>query len=280
MLTAFTLSVGENIGSSTFMAGIGKAVNDYQNYKQLGFTKGLEKQTKSMVSAFVPTGVRQAMKLVNEDNNKIAITIDEYITKNLYDASLPKDYDLLGDEIERFGLISFRKEDPIRNEILNSGVELNKVDRRFSYQEDGLSTSIEYTSEELSFMKQRSGKYFKEILGQVFTKDEYNDPTLDQYVKHEYIKKAHAAAKSAAKADLLFNSDDSSEDYIEYPEYIVDDEQMEITVDALGAYDKSLDLRGRIQSEIRSNLLNEIRTKQQGQPLSQAEDQYFQTIEE
>ncbi len=280
MLTAFTLSVGENIGSSTFMAGIGKAVNDYQNYKQLGFTKGLEKQTKSMVSAFVPTGVRQVMKLVNEDNNKIAITIDEYITKNLYDASLPKDYDLLGDEIERFGLISFRKEDPIRNEILNSGVELNKVDRRFSYQEDGLSTSIEYTSEELSFMKQRSGKYFKEILGQVFTKDEYNDPTLDQYVKHEYIKKAHAAAKSAAKADLLFNSDDSSEDYIEYPEYIVDDEQMEITVDALGAYDKSLDLRGRIQSEIRSNLLNEIRTKQQGQPLSQAEDQYFQTIEE
>ena len=280
MLTAFTLSVGENIGSSTFMAGIGKAVNDYQNYKQLGFTKGLEKQTKSMVSAFVPTGVRQAMKLVNEDNNKIAITIDEYITKNLYDASLPKDYDLLGDEIERFGLISFRKEDPIRNEILNSGVELNKVDRRFSYQEDGLSTSIEYTSEELSFMKKRSGEYFKQILGQVFTKDEYNDPTLDQYVKHEYIKKAHAAAKSAAKADLLFNSDDSSEDYIEYPEYIVDDEQMEITVDALGAYDKSLDLRGRIQSEIRSNLLNEIRTKQQGQPLSQAEDQYFQTIEE
>jgi len=280
MLTAFTLSVGENIGSSTFMAGIGKAVNDYQNYKQLGFTKGLEKQTKSMVSAFVPTGVRQAMKLVNEDNNKIAITIDEYITKNLYDASLPKDYDLLGDEIERFGLISFRKEDPIRNEILNSGVELNKVDRRFSYQEDGLSTSIEYTSEELSFMKQRSGKYFKEILGQVFTKDEYNDPTLDQYVKHEYIKKAHAAAKSAAKADLLFNSDDSSEDYIEYPEYIVDDEEMEITVGALGAYDKSLDLRNRIQSEIRSNLLNEIRTKQQGQPLSQAEDQYFQTIEE
>ena len=55
---------------------------------------------------------------------------------------------------------------------------------------------------------------------------------------------------------------------------------MEITVGALGAYDGSLDLRGRIQSEIRSNLINEIRTKQQGQPLSQAEDQYFQTIEE
>ena len=46
------------------------------------------------------------------------------LQKNLYDASLPKDYDLLGDEIERFGLISFRKEDPIRTEILNTGVEI------------------------------------------------------------------------------------------------------------------------------------------------------------
>ena len=55
---------------------------------------------------------------------------------------------------------------------------------------------------------------------------------------------------------------------------------MEITVGALGAYDKSLDLRDRIQSEIRSNLLNEIRTKQQGLPLSKPEDEYFQTIEE
>ena len=42
MVLALTLSVGENIGSSTFMAGVGKAVNDYQNYKQQGFVKGLE----------------------------------------------------------------------------------------------------------------------------------------------------------------------------------------------------------------------------------------------
>ena len=280
MLTAFTLSVGENIGSSTFMAGIGKAVNDYQNYKQLGFTKGLEKQTKSMVSAFVPTGVRQAMKLVNEDNNKIAVTIDEYITKNLYDASLPKDYDLLGDEIERFGLISFRKEDPIRNEILNSGVEINKIPKSFSFQKDGLSTSIDYTSEELSFMKKRSGEYAKEFLAAIFNSEEYNDPTLDNYVKQEYIKKAFNGARSAAKADLLFNSDDNSEEYEEYPEFIIDDEDLGLEVTGKGAYEKSLDLRTRIESEIRTNLINEIRTKNQGQPLAKPEDQYFQEIEE
>ena len=280
MVTAFTLSVGENIGSSTFMAGIGKAVNDYQNYKTMGFQKGIEKQTKSMLSAFVPTGARQVMKLVNEDNNKIAITINEYIQKNLYDASLPKDYDLLGDEIERFGLLSFRKEDPIRTEILNTGVEINRVGKQFSYQKDGLSTSIEYTSEELSFLKQRSGQYAKALLGQVFVKDEYNDPTLDNFVKQEYIQSAFTAARAAAKSDLLYNQDDTSEEYEEYPEFIIDDEDQGFSVNALGAYENSNDLRLRIDTEVRKNFLNEIRTRNQGEPLSQADDQYFQTIEE
>jgi hypothetical protein len=233
-----------------------------------------------MLSAFVPTGARQVMKLVNEDNNKIAITINEYIQKNLYDASLPKDYDLLGDEIERFGLISFRKEDPIRTEILNTGVELNRVDKQFSYQKDGLSTSIEYTSEELSFLKERSGKYAKSILGQVFLKDEYNDPSLDNFVKQEYIQKAFTAARAAAKGDLLFLQDENSEDFTEYPEFIIDDENEGITVGALGAYENSDNLRLRIDTEVRKNFLNEIRTRNQGQPLSQADDQYFQTIEE
>jgi hypothetical protein len=279
MLTAFTLSIGENIGSSTFMAGIGKAVNDYQNYKQQGFTTGLEKQTKSMVSAFVPTGVRQAMKLVNEDNNKIAVTIQEYITKNLYDASLPKDYDLLGDEIERFGLISFRKDDPIRREILNSGVEINKIPKSFSYQDEGLSTSIDYTSEELSFMKKRSGEYAKEYLSILFNTDEYNSEGLDNYVRQEYIKKAFSDARSAAKSDLLFNSDENSEEYVEYPEFVLDNDDLG-QVTAKGAYENSLGLRTRIESEIRSNLINEIKTKNQGQPLAKPEEQYFQTIEE
>lgn len=282
MVTAFVLSIGENIGSSTFMAGIGKAVNDYQNYKQQGFTKGLEKQTKSMVSAFVPTGVRQVMKLVNEDNNKIAVTIDEYIKKNLYDASLPKDYDLLGDEIERFGLISFRKDDPIRNEILNTGVEINKIPKSFSYQDQStsLSTSVDYTSEELSFMKKRSGEYAKEFLGAIFNSEEYNSEDLDNYAKQHYIKKAFSAARSAAKADLLFNSDENSDDYVDYPEFVVEDDTLGLQVSGKGAYENSLGLRERLQSETRANLINEIRTKNQGQPLEKPEDEYFQTIEE
>jgi hypothetical protein len=282
MVLAFTLSVGENIGSSTFMAGIGKIADDYQNYKTMGFEKGLEKQLKSIGSSFVPTGARQVMKLFNEDNNKIAITIDEYIKKNLYDASLPKDYDLLGDEIERFGLISFRKDDPVRNEILNTGVEINKIGNSFNYQdkETSLSTSIEYNSEELSFMKKRAGEYAKEYLTVLFETDEYNDPNLDNFAKQNYIKNVFTGARAAAKGDLLFNSDENSDDYEDYPEFIVEDDVLGLEIAGKGAYENSLGLRTRIESEVRSNLINEIKTKNQGQPLAKPEEEYFQTIEE
>jgi len=235
-----------------------------------------------MVSAFVPTGVRQTMKLFNEDNNKIAVTIDEYITKNLYDASLPKDYDLLGDEIERFGLISFRKDDPIRREILNTGVEISKIPKSFAYQDrdTGLSTSIDYTSEELSFMKKRSGEYAKEYLAAILNSEEYNSQDLDNYAKQFYIKKAFDAARGAAKNDLLFNTDENSDDYEDYPEFVGAIDELELQIPGKGAYENSLGLRTRIQSEVRSNLLNEIKTKNQGQPLAKPEDQYFPEIEE
>ena len=129
-------------------------------------------------------------------------------------------------------------------------------------------------------MKKRSGEYAKEFLGAIFNSEEYNSEDLDNFAKQHYIKKAFSAARSAAKADLLFNSDENSEDYVDYPEFIVEDDALGLQVSGKGAYENSLGLRERIQSEVRSNLLNEIKTKNQGQPLAKPEDEYFQTIEE
>ena len=129
-------------------------------------------------------------------------------------------------------------------------------------------------------MKKRSGEYAKEYLTAIFNSEEYNDPTLDNYVKQEYIKSAFNSARSAAKSDLLFNSDENSEEYEEYPEFAFSDDALDLEISAKGAYENSLGLRTRIESEVRTNLINEIRTKQQGLPLSKPEDEYFQTIEE
>ena len=40
MLTAFVYSTGENLASSTFMSGVGKAISDYQTFENLGLKKG------------------------------------------------------------------------------------------------------------------------------------------------------------------------------------------------------------------------------------------------
>ena len=39
VLSAFTYSVGENLASSTFMSGVGKAINDYQNIQTIRSNK-------------------------------------------------------------------------------------------------------------------------------------------------------------------------------------------------------------------------------------------------
>ena len=66
MLTAFTYSVGENLASSTFMSGVGKAMNDYQSLKQLGVQKGGERIIQGMfTSTFVPSIVKQGGKTID-----------------------------------------------------------------------------------------------------------------------------------------------------------------------------------------------------------------------
>lgn len=110
-------------------------------------------------------------------------------------------------------------------------------------------------------MKKRSGEYAKEYLAAVFESEEYNSNDLDNFAKQHYIKKAFTAARGAAKFDLLFNSDENSDDYEDYPEYIDDVEELGLELSGKGAYENSLGLRTRIQSEVRSNLINEIRTK-------------------
>jgi hypothetical protein len=274
-LAALTLSLGENISSSTFMAGIGKAVNDYQNYKTLGFEKGFEKQSKQIISSFVPTGARQVFKLVNEDNNKIAITINEYIQKSLYDKKLPKDYDILGSEIERFGLISFRKEDPVRNELLRTGVEIKGVDRLFKHtdSDSGVTSNIEYTSDELSFYKKRSGDYAYQALEALFQTDEYNAEDVDNIFKQQWIKNVFTQSRAAAKGDMLFNQDENSDDYEEYPEYLIDEDWL--TIKGLGPYENSMDLQSRIKTKTKENLMFEIQKMNMGKPVQTDFETYF-----
>ena len=274
--TAFLLATGENISSSTFMAGIGKAFNDYQSFERLGPKKGGQKFANQFGSSFVPTFVRQGTKLFSDDQQKLAVSFDDYIKKALNRNNQPNKYDRLGDPIEKFGFLSKRKEGPLRDELRISGVELDPIGKKFTYRKKGLSADLEYTAEELSFLQKRSGDYAQDIFSQVMAKEEYKlmSTKQDNVFKQQVIEKIFSGAEKAAKADLLFNQDN------EYPENILDNEALNITVKAKGAYEKSNELLFKAESEIRKDFINQITTQNLGKPNQKTDEEYFQTIEE
>jgi hypothetical protein len=251
MFTAFILSTGENLASSTFMAGVGKAMNDFQNYEMLGPAKGFERQSKQFVSSFVPTILKQTTKVLSDDQKRLAVEWTEYFRKAWNDQGLSKDFDRLGDPIEIFGLFSTKKDDPIRQEILNTGVEIKpfKKSKLFDFG-SGITANVEYTSDELSFLKERSGAYAKTFLSEAFNSDEYNDLNLENYQKQFYIKQIFSKADKLAYADLTQNPDADSFD------------------GSLGAYENSADVRVRFNNVATDLGINQIITKSQGMPIN------------
>ena len=74
--------------------------------------------------------------------------------------------------------------------------------RSKTFQKGGLSATVEYTAEEMSFIQKRRGDYAKQGLAELFETDEYND-AQDNFIKQALIKQVFRNAGSAAYADLM-----------------------------------------------------------------------------
>ena len=220
MLTAFVYSTGENLASSTFMSGVGKAISDYQTFENLGLKKGGERWGKGIGVSFVPSIFKQGGKLYGSftDTNyqKIAVEFDEYVAKALNFSELYKQYDYLGNEVEGFGAYTVEKKDPILDEWLATKVELTPVKKGKTFSKNGLSATVEYTSDELSFLQLRSGQYNKQNMNSLFETEEYQE--ADNFYKQALIKDVHSKSKSAAYADLIGQEFDGSLGAYEFAE--------------------------------------------------------------
>jgi hypothetical protein len=228
-------------------------MNDFQNYEMLGAKKGFERQSKQFVSSFVPTIVRQTTKFLSDDQQRLAVEWNEYFRKTFNDKSLNKNFDRLGDPIENFGIFSTKKDDPIRQEILNTGVEIKpfKKSKLFDFKQ-GITANVEYSSDELSFLKERSGAYAKTLLSEAFNSEEYNDENLENFQKQYYIKQIFSKADQLAYADL---TQDPNEDSFE---------------GSLGAYENSENVRIRFNNVATDLGIQQIITKSQGEPVNMA----------
>ena len=262
MLTAFTYSVGENLASSTFMSGVGKAVNDYQSIKQLGVMKGGERIIQGMfTSTFVPSIVKQGGKTIDfiqgENYQKLAVEFDEYFLKTLRYNDLNVQYDYLGDKVENWGAYTFEKKDAIRDELRKTKVEILPVKRSkvFSAAKAGMTANVEYTSDELSFLQLRSGEYTKIGLEELFQKDEYLEN--DNFYKQALIKKVVSKSRAAAYNDMVG---------VEFD-------------DSLGAWEKAEETKSRLNEEKLKIFEDKVITSNFGQPLENTFESYAGTEE-
>ena len=149
------------------MSGVGKAFNDYQILNSLGKQKTREcfKEWFHLLSRlrFVSQVGKIKGAIQDENNQKLAVELDEYIKKRLNFKNLNKQYDYLGDEVEGWGVYTKEKKDRVRDELVKTNVQIIPVKRGKSFSVGGLTATVEYTSEELSFLQKRSGEYTKQL---------------------------------------------------------------------------------------------------------------------
>ena len=260
ILTSFIYSTGENLASSTFMSGVSKAISDYQTFENLGLKKGGERWAKNIGVSFVPSIFKQAGKtygaFTDTNYQKIAVEFDEYIAKTLNFSDMYKQYDFLGKEVEGMGAYTVEKKSPILDEWLATRVELTPVKKGKTFTQNGLSATVEFTSDELSFLQLRSGQYNEQNMPILFENPEYK--SNDNFYKQALIKKVHSNSKAMAYQDLVNADGDEIEG-------------------SLGAYEFAANASERISEKAKELFEKKILTLNFGEPLIRQD--YFEEEE-
>ena len=223
---ALTLSFGENLSNSTFMAGVGQFIDDvkYLDYSLKNDTedKFIQNWFAQYASSFKPTVVNQVGKFFNDNNQKLATEFGEYLKRNVAEADLNKRYDILGDEIAKFGVYSQIKTDPVRDELKRLNVSIDPFPRSISvnpFENDTnqifakSSASVTLNSEEQSYYQYLAGNNLKNggfdvatqrptpPLEQVLKSDLYLNGT--EYEKEQIVKFYINKSRSFAEKQLL-----------------------------------------------------------------------------
>lgn len=210
-LLEFTAAMGENLADSAYLAGVGKFMDDYQKFSNYDFGKFVSTWSKNYASSFIPAIVRPGtiFNPSGDGYKKLAIDIDEYVQRNLYDFNLNNKYDLFGDPIYKSknypGAMSEIKLDPIRSEFLKVNPEVTPVKLSHQFKVGAYSANLPFNSEELSFLQRRSGEITKENLQPLFDSTIYQ--TLRPAEKGASIQEVISKSRLAAKSELFANAD-------------------------------------------------------------------------
>lgn len=206
-LLEFTAAMGENLADSAYLGGVGKLVDDYQKFSNYDFGKFVKTWSANYASSFVPAIARPGSPFnwSGDGYKKLAVDLDEYVKRNLYDASLNTKYDLFGDPVFKSKNYPFARSelklDDVRSEFLKVNPEVTPIKPTRTFQVGAYSANLPLETDEISFLQRRSGEISKEQLSQLFQDTNYQ--SLNNAEKGAAIQKVISNARSAANQELF-----------------------------------------------------------------------------
>lgn len=203
----FAAAMGENLADSSYMSGVGKFMDDYQKFSNYDLAKFAKVWSSNYASSFVPAIARPGT-IFNQSGDgyrKLAVSFDEYIQKNIYDANLNTKYDLFGDPVNKSKNYPFARSeiklDPIRTEFLRVNPEVTPIKPSRNFTVGSYSANLPFESDEISFLQRRSGEITKQNLEALFADTGYQSSDLaDQGAR---IQKIINNSRSVASGELF-----------------------------------------------------------------------------
>jgi len=232
-LAAYALSIGDNVGNSTFMQGAANLIDLISNMRMSNTASDIVmKETKNIGARIVPgtmflkqfndlaTDKRQYEKwgLRNTDDfAKLAIEFKSMVQKFIpgKENELYLKRDWLGDPVQKFGMLTDIEERAVNIEAKKINYRPTKVRKKLMVAVDdvalheSVSVNVELLENEYALLSNLTGKLTLQFLDELLNDPSYQEEKLIQNKLarfKETVSEAKTEAKELFKADAVYQN--------------------------------------------------------------------------
>ena len=225
---AYALSIGENVGNSAFMQGTSRLMDLISRIKMSkNVAEPIGKELEKVGSTYVPyqfllkqfndlgqaeTDSKKWGLRDTDDFRKLAYEFKSFIQRNIpgFENDLELDYDWLGDEMEKFGVLTTIKEHPVNAEARKINYLPTKIRKKIQVAIKKYSIGypiqvhVELLENEYAQIEKFTGQEIKKELTKLMNSSKYQkEPKIT--VKRAMFAKVVEKAKTDVKENLKTN---------------------------------------------------------------------------
>jgi len=222
--SGYALAIGDNIGNSTFMQGTSRLLDLINSLKMSNNAwEPALREFKKMGAGLVPYTMflkqfndlsqekTDSLKwgLTNTDDfKKLNMEFMSYVLRNIpgLENNLHLDHDWLGDEVQKFGVLTSIKSHPVNEEARKIDYRPRPRKKKLSVSvsdynmEYPIQVNVELTEEEYKILEVATGQEIKKALTILINSKEYKDETVIKFKKAMFDKTVGEAKATVSEA--------------------------------------------------------------------------------